>query len=84
MLIVLEQKHQLQLNLKMYNDDVFSLTIGASALYFCEAVITDNPKCLLVVSKPCKIFEYLINVLSSAKSSIIKRQLYNLFILFFF
>ena len=77
-LTVLVQKHLLLpyfFNLKMYREDVLSLTIGASALYFCEAVITDNPKCLDLVYKPCKIFEYLMNVLSSAKSSIIKRQL---------
>jgi hypothetical protein len=48
-LIVPEQMHQLLpyfFTLKMYSADVFNLTIGAGALYFCEAVITDSPKCL--------------------------------------
>ena len=71
-------------NLKMYNELVFSLTIGARALYFCEAVMTDKPKCLDFVYKPCNIFEYLINVLSSAKSSIINKQLKSLVIFIFF
>ena len=87
MLTALEQKHQLLpqiFNLKMYNELVFNLTIGASALYFCEAVMTDKPKCLDFVYSPCKILLYLINVLSSAKSSIINKQLNNLLILIFF
>ena len=46
--------------------------------------MTDNPKCLDFVYKPWRILLYLINVLSSAKSSTTNRQLYNLFILFFF
>ena len=60
-------------SLNIYNELVFTLTIVASAFSFCEAVITDNPKCLDFVYNPWRIFEYLMNVLSSAKSSIINR-----------
>jgi hypothetical protein len=51
-------------NLNMYSDDVFNLAIGAKALYFWLAVMTDKPKCLDLVKNPCKILEYLINVFS--------------------
>ena len=68
----------------MYRELLFKRTIGASALYFCVAVITDNPKCLDLVYKPCRIFEYLIKILSSAKSSIINKQLKSCFIPCFF
>ena len=68
----------------MYKEDVFSLTIGANALFFWVVVITDNPKCLDFVYKPCKTFEYFIKTLSSAKSSIINKQLNNLDMIFSF
>ena len=91
-LTALERKHPplpyflvaIFLSLKMYKELLFKRTIGASALYFCVAVKTDNPKCLDLVYSPCRIFEYLIKVLSSAKSSIINKQLKLFFIPCFF
>ena len=68
----------------MYKLLVFNLTIGASAFSFWEEVMTDRPKCLDFVYSPCNILLYLIKTLSSAQSSITNKQLYNLFILFFF
>ena len=68
----------------MYSELLFNRTIGASALYFCVAVFTDNPKWRDFLYTACRIFECLINVLSSAKSSIINNRQNNFFIPCFF
>ena len=61
-----------------------TLTIGLKTLYFCVAVVTENPKHPDFVCQPWRILLYIINILPSARTSATNRQLYNLFILFFF